>query len=70
MSKAKKISPSLTAVVVDTTPGWKASADRLSASLRGTICALGPLEWEDKRKVLLWACDVFGINATQLGSNR
>ncbi len=70
MSKVKKISPSLTAIVLDTTPEWKASADRLSGGLHGIICALGPLEWEDKRKVLLWACNVFAINATQLGSNR
>lgn len=46
--------------------GWIMSAAKLTVALGPAIAAIGPLEFDDKRRVIRWLCDVFGIDVARL----
>ncbi len=46
--------------------GWIQTGEKLALCLAAAIAAIGPLEWDDKRRILRWCADVFGIDPKQL----
>jgi hypothetical protein len=59
--------PPLTLVAVNIQrSGWLTTAARLTTALGPAIAAIGPLDYDDKRRVIRWLCDVFGIDPKAL----
>ena len=46
--------------------GWAERSEELTMSFRAVIMAIGPLEWEDKRRILRWAADLFSVDPKAL----
>lgn len=53
-------------IEVNTSTGWVTAADEHSTALRAAILALGSLSFDQKRRVIRWVCDVFGIDPVKL----
>lgn len=46
--------------------GWGVTAKRYAIAIRATITALGSLDFEGKRRVIRFVCELFAIDPTRL----
>ncbi len=65
MKKTRTAAPNTRSVEVPNT-GWIVSGQRLANALSVAVAAIGPLDFEDKRRLLRWLCDVFMVDPAKL----
>lgn len=42
--------------------GWSVTAGKLCLALNASIQAIGPLSFDDKRRIIRWLCYLFGVD--------